>query len=48
MIEEQIDFISAILETGELIGDCIPNTTPLQKYQEWQEKSSSTEDLFFS
>lgn len=48
MIDEQIYFVLAILETGQLIGDRIPNTTPLQKNQEWQEKSSSTEDLFFS
>lgn len=31
MIEEQIYFVLAILETGQLIGDRIPNTTPLQK-----------------
>lgn len=31
MIDEQIYFVLAILETGQLIGDRIPNTTPLQK-----------------
>lgn len=42
MIEEQIYFVLAILETGQLIGDRIPNTIPLQK-----KPKTAREKLFY-
>lgn len=48
MIEEQIYFVLAILETGQLIGDCIPNTTPLQKKSRMAREKLFYRGFFFS